>query len=160
VIQSCILVFGNEVISFCVCDCWIFIFFLYCCSGLCFIVAFTKVLTVYQLYHTGIHPLLHSPDFWNSFNRYNFCIYMHIYRVFAQYSFSYTFSLSPPFSYWCQPSSLSHLASKSIHNSLNSIQQCLFRIFASILMNAARSFTLGLPFFDLRIWVILKWVCM
>jgi hypothetical protein len=35
-------------------------FFLFCCDGCGYIVAFTKVLTMYQLFHTWIHPFLHS----------------------------------------------------------------------------------------------------
>jgi hypothetical protein len=40
-----------------------------------YIVAFTKVFAMYQLYHTCIQPLHHSPlllpnhDIWNTFNR-------------------------------------------------------------------------------------------
>jgi hypothetical protein len=49
---------------------------------------FTKVLTMYQIYHTWIHPLHHSSlsssaHFWNSFNRSHFPIYIHLYIVFA-----------------------------------------------------------------------------
>jgi hypothetical protein len=49
----------------------------YCCAELGYIVAFTKVLTMYQIYHSWIHPLHHSllspyPHSWNSFNRYHF----------------------------------------------------------------------------------------
>jgi hypothetical protein len=36
-----------------------FYLFIFCCAG--YIVAFTKVLTIYQIYHTWIHPLYHSP---------------------------------------------------------------------------------------------------
>jgi hypothetical protein len=39
---------------------FLFIYF-YCCAGWGYIVAFTKVLTIYQIYHTWIHPLHHSP---------------------------------------------------------------------------------------------------
>jgi hypothetical protein len=53
--------------------------------------------------HTWIHPLHHSPlsslphpDSWNSFNRYHFCIYMHVYTFFVLYSPSYLLSLLPP----------------------------------------------------------------
>jgi hypothetical protein len=38
---------------------FIFFLFLLLCHG--YIVAFTKVLTLYQIYHTLIHPLHHSP---------------------------------------------------------------------------------------------------
>jgi hypothetical protein len=43
------------------------------------------------------------PNSWSSFNRYHFCIYMHVYTFFALYSPSYL--LSPPLvpSHWCQP---------------------------------------------------------
>jgi hypothetical protein len=64
-------------------------YFFYCCTGWGYIVAFTKVLTMYQIYHTWIHPLLCSPlslsppHSWNSFNRYHFCKYIHVQTVFA-----------------------------------------------------------------------------
>jgi hypothetical protein len=35
--------------------------FFYFCAGWGYIVAFTKVLTMYQIYHTLIHPLHSSP---------------------------------------------------------------------------------------------------
>jgi hypothetical protein len=49
-----------------------------------------------------LHPL--SPDTWNSFNRYHFCIYKHVYTLFAPYLSSRTYAfhlllpplLSPP----------------------------------------------------------------
>jgi hypothetical protein len=47
-----------------------------------------------------------SPDSWNSFNRYHFCIYMHVYTFFAPYSLSYPLS-----SHWCQPSPLGRTSS-------------------------------------------------
>jgi hypothetical protein len=52
--------------------------FFYCGAGWGYIVAFTKVLAMYQIYHTWIDPLhcsLSSPPShsWNSFNKYNFC---------------------------------------------------------------------------------------
>jgi hypothetical protein len=83
-------------------------FSLFCCAGWGYIVAFTKVLTMYQLYHTWIHPfhcsaLSPSPNFWNIFTRYHFCIYIHMYRFFALYSPSYPLSLPPPSSHWSQP---------------------------------------------------------
>jgi hypothetical protein len=50
---------------------FLFIFLLLCWG---YIVAFTKVLTIYQIYRTWIHPLHHSSSpslshSWNSFNR-------------------------------------------------------------------------------------------
>jgi hypothetical protein len=39
----------------------IWVFFFYCCAGLEYIVAFTKVLTMYHIYHTWIHHLHCSP---------------------------------------------------------------------------------------------------
>jgi hypothetical protein len=44
--------------------------------------------------------ILLSPHSWNRFNRYLFCIYIHVYTVFAPYSPSCTFSPSPPSSHW------------------------------------------------------------
>jgi hypothetical protein len=35
------------------------------------------------------------PHSWNGFNRYHFCLYMHMYTFFAQYSPSYPHSLPP-----------------------------------------------------------------
>jgi hypothetical protein len=67
-----------------------------------YIVAFTKVLTIYQIHHTWIHPLHHfplfpSPHSWNSFNRSHFSIYIHVYSVFALYSHPHLpMALSPP----------------------------------------------------------------
>jgi hypothetical protein len=58
---------------------------------------FTKILTMYQIYHIWIHPLhilLHplSPDNWKSFNKYHFFIYICVHTLFPRYSSSY-----PPF---------------------------------------------------------------
>jgi hypothetical protein len=36
-------------------------FFFNCCTGWGYIVAFTTVPTIYQIYHHWIHPLHHSP---------------------------------------------------------------------------------------------------
>jgi hypothetical protein len=43
-------------------------------------------------------PLLHSPDSWKSFNRYHFCIYIHMCTLFVSCSSSYplTSHLHPP----------------------------------------------------------------
>jgi hypothetical protein len=41
-----------------------------------------------------------APDSWDSFNRYHFCIHIHVYTLFAPYSSSYP--LPPPCSHWCQ----------------------------------------------------------
>jgi hypothetical protein len=65
---------------------FVFIFFLYCAVWE-YIVAFTKVLTMYQLYHVWIHPFHCSqsspyPHSWNSYNRYHYCIYMHVVHLF------------------------------------------------------------------------------
>jgi hypothetical protein len=72
-----------------------------------YIVAFTKVLTLYQIYHTSIHPLHHSPSFpsphsWNSCNRHHFSNYIHVHTVFVPYSPSNTLSLPPLASLWYQ----------------------------------------------------------
>jgi hypothetical protein len=65
-------------------------------------VAFTKVLTIYQIYHTGIHSLHHSPlslspHSWSSFNRYHFSIYIHVYTEFALFSHLYALFLTSLF---------------------------------------------------------------
>jgi hypothetical protein len=64
-------------------------------------VAFTNVLTMYQIYHPWIHLLHHSPssptpNYWSSFNRYHFCIYIHVDTFFALY-FKLYYLLVPVF---------------------------------------------------------------
>jgi hypothetical protein len=79
------------------------LFFLYCCAEWGYIVAFTKVLTMYQLYNTWIHTFLplpfishpSSPNSCKSFNRYHFCIYMHVHICCT------VFPLLPPFPVTC-----------------------------------------------------------
>jgi hypothetical protein len=47
--------------------------------------AFTKVLTICQIYHTWFPSLLllfFLPSFFGSFNEYHFCIYIHVYTVY------------------------------------------------------------------------------
>jgi hypothetical protein len=73
----------------------------YCCAGWWYIVALVIILTVYQLYHTSIHPStigLYSPfpHSWNCFNRYHFSIYVHVCPVIALYSASHTLSQTLP----------------------------------------------------------------
>jgi hypothetical protein len=41
-------------------------------------------------------PYLPSPDSWNSFNRYHFCIHINVYTLFALYLPSYPLPLLPP----------------------------------------------------------------
>jgi hypothetical protein len=68
---------------------WVFVlFFIYYCVGWGYLVAYTKVLLMYQLFQTWIHsrchsPLSSSPDSWNSYNKYHYCNYMHVYTIFA-----------------------------------------------------------------------------
>jgi hypothetical protein len=63
------------------------IFFLDWCAGWGYTVAFTQILTAYQIYHSWIHPLhrssLSPPISWNSFNRSHFCICIHVYTFFC-----------------------------------------------------------------------------
>jgi hypothetical protein len=77
------------------------------CAWWGYIVAFTKVLTTYQIYHTWIYLLHHSPlsllPSWNSFNRCHCSIYIHVYTVFAIYSSSYSFPTSSLCSCWYFP---------------------------------------------------------
>jgi hypothetical protein len=68
-----------------------------------YIVTFTKVLIIYLSWthhHSPLSPSLHS---WNSFTRFYFSIYMHVYRIFPQYSPPYTLSLYPHHFHWYQP---------------------------------------------------------
>jgi hypothetical protein len=51
-----------------------------------------KSLQYIKYNHTWIHPLHHSslpPHSWNSFNRYHFSIYIHMFTVFSLYSHSF-----------------------------------------------------------------------
>jgi hypothetical protein len=64
-------------------------------------VAFIKVLTMNQIYHTWIHPFHHSPlspfpQSWSRFNRHHFCIHIHVYTFFVPYATFYPLPLSPP----------------------------------------------------------------
>jgi hypothetical protein len=87
---------------------FIFIFYCYyCCARLGYICSITKVLTIYQIYHTWIHLLHHClsshlPNSWNSFNRYHFCIYIHVYTllhdIYPPTPFPHHFT--PPFLNW------------------------------------------------------------
>jgi hypothetical protein len=79
--------------------------FSFSCAGWGYMVAFTKVLKIYQIHHTWIQPLHHSPSSslsplsWNSFKSYHFYIYIQVCTVFAPYSPSYPLShslLFPP----------------------------------------------------------------
>jgi hypothetical protein len=67
----------------------------------------TKVLTIYIIYHSWIHPsiILPYPPFprsWNSFNSSHFSMYIHVYKIFPPYSHSNTLSLYLPSSHWYQ----------------------------------------------------------
>jgi hypothetical protein len=71
-----------------------FIYLLLCWG---YIVTFTKVLIIY---HSWIYPFHHSPLFplphsWNSFNRFHFSVYIHVYTILTPYSASYTLSPHP-----------------------------------------------------------------
>jgi hypothetical protein len=52
----------------------------------------------FPLNQCSTHPL--SPDSWNSFHRYRFCIYIRVYTLFAPYSSSFPYPqqnlFSPP----------------------------------------------------------------
>jgi hypothetical protein len=86
---------------------WFICLFIFYCAGCEYIVAFTKVLTMYQIDHTWT-PTFHcstsppSPDSWNSINKYNFCIYIHVYTLLAPYSSPYPSSHHFPSPQWCQ----------------------------------------------------------
>jgi hypothetical protein len=74
---------------------FLFAFCFYCCCRWGYIVAFTKVLTKCQIYHTWIHPLHDCPLFPSPIpeivNRYHVYIYICVYSVSAPHSPSYTF---------------------------------------------------------------------
>jgi hypothetical protein len=74
---------------------------------------FKKIIAVLGLHYknfTLYHSWIHSPSIiflyppyphsWNSFNRSHFSIYIHVYKIFAPYSPSYTLSLYPLPSHW------------------------------------------------------------
>jgi hypothetical protein len=81
---------------------FILFYFFNCCAGWGYIVAFTKVLAMYQIYHTWIHPLHLSPSSppisGTVSTGISFCIYAHVYTLFGPYSSLYPFPchLSPP----------------------------------------------------------------
>jgi hypothetical protein len=86
-----------------------YIFFLYFILLLCWVhCGIYKDCYKYQIYHTWIHLLHHSPlsptppHLRNSFNRYLFSVYFHLYTVFAPYSPSFTISPPPSPSGWYQ----------------------------------------------------------
>jgi hypothetical protein len=85
-------------------DKFIFFNFLHCCDVWGYTVAFTQVLTLYQIYQTWIHLLRYCPsspppDSWRSFSRYHFFIYL------QGYNFLHHIHLTSPSHYW-QPYSL------------------------------------------------------
>jgi hypothetical protein len=69
----------------------------YCCSEWGYTGVFTKVLTVYQIYHTWVHPFhcfLSSPPSpipGTISTGIIFCIYLRVYTLFVPYSSSYPF---------------------------------------------------------------------
>jgi hypothetical protein len=65
-----------------------FLYIFYCFAGLGYIVACTKFLQCIKYIILGFTPspallYLPLPHFWNSFNRYYFCIYLHVYTILA-----------------------------------------------------------------------------
>jgi hypothetical protein len=62
-----------------------------------------------QIYHNWIHHLYCSPlsyptpNSWNSFNRYHFSIYIHVYILIALYSSYYPFPHQLPPPTWATP---------------------------------------------------------
>jgi hypothetical protein len=80
----------------------LFFFFYYCFAGWGYIVTFTKVLTIYQIYHTWIHPLHHSafttpfPHASNSFNKYHFSIYICVHNICTIFMLLHHFSTFSP----------------------------------------------------------------
>jgi uncharacterized protein with PQ loop repeat len=68
-------------------------FFFNCWAGWGYIVAFTNVMYQISYLNSPLHTLLYPHSIpVNSFNRYHFCIYIHVYTVFATYSPSYPLS--------------------------------------------------------------------
>jgi hypothetical protein len=68
------------------------------------IVTLTKFHTIFHSLISPLHlsPLSHPPC--NSFNRYHFSTYIHVYRIFPPYSLSEPLSFCPPLSHWYPPS--------------------------------------------------------
>jgi hypothetical protein len=67
---------------------YLYFLFYYCCAGWEYIVAFTKVLIMYQIYLDSPPPWLSfipPPDSWNCFNRYHFCVYIHLHTLFLHH---------------------------------------------------------------------------
>jgi hypothetical protein len=86
----------------------------------CCIVRFLQCINYIILEFTPSSTSLYSPsaDSWNSFNRYYFCIYMHVYMCFALYSLYYPFSIPLALSQWCQSSPLSRICSVLLFSDL------------------------------------------
>jgi hypothetical protein len=74
-----------------------FYFCFYCCAG-GYIVAFTKVLTMYQMYHTCIRPLHHflSLHSSNSFNRCHFSYTYTFIQICTIFTLPHPFPTSSP----------------------------------------------------------------
>jgi hypothetical protein len=69
------------------------------------IVPLTKFLTILHSLINSLHlsPLSSLSHSWNSFNRYYFSIYIHVYRIFPPYSPTDPLSLYLPPSHWYPP---------------------------------------------------------
>jgi hypothetical protein len=107
--QRCVHVWHYCMSPFSVWKAFLSFNFLYCYAGWGYIVAFTKVLAMNQLYYTWIHPLHHSPlsphplipETVSTGIIFAFtCMCTHF---FALYSLSYLLSMSPLPTHWCQP---------------------------------------------------------
>jgi hypothetical protein len=76
----------------------------YYCAGWGYIVAVTKVLKIYQMYHTCVHSLYYSPSFppppsipWNNFHRLSvFFLHTNVHRICTIVTFRHHFSTSFP----------------------------------------------------------------
>jgi hypothetical protein len=101
----------------------VFVFSLYCYDVWGYIVAFTKVITMYQIYCTWIHLLNHSPSSSSppipgvvSTGIIFAFRYMCTYFI-APHSPSYPCSSIPPHSHWCQPSRVGRTCSTCLFSS-------------------------------------------
>jgi hypothetical protein len=88
-------------VLYCLCQFEAVFFFSFFIVVLGYTVAFTKVLAIYQTYHTSIHPLKHSllsppPHFWSSFNSSHFHLHICEHSICTIFTLPHPFPISSP----------------------------------------------------------------
>jgi hypothetical protein len=74
--------------------------FFYCCAGWAYILAFTKILTMYQIYGTWIHPLLclHLFPLIPEIGSTGVILYLHtfVHNIYTLFTFIHSFPITSP----------------------------------------------------------------